>query len=29
MASAKHAGSQASEGHRLNDVLLYGVFGRL
>lgn len=29
MASAKYAGSQAGEGHRLNDVLLYGVFGHL
>ncbi len=29
MASVEYVGSQASEGHRLNDVLLYGVFGHL
>lgn len=29
MASVEYAGSQASEVRRLNDVLLYGVFGHL
>lgn len=29
MASLEYVGSKASEGRRLNDVLLYGVFGHL
>lgn len=29
MAGVEYVESQAGEGHRLNDVLLYGVFGHL